>query len=175
MISKVKSILNMNQEKKIACCGRKMVLGKWLLREHIGVRHVHRKSTMVLGKRFPREHIGVARKYLGKNGHLKERTLSDVPKEKTFDWWSKGRVTSEIDVSPPKNLNTGKVQRITKNKVVLAIFQVTERLQVLMCTCEWMMTTKLCWIIGFTLMLIGCRTKVVFQVGKIISPYSYKY
>ena len=38
-----------------------MVLGKWLPREHIGVRHVRRKSTMVLGKRLPSEHIGVRR------------------------------------------------------------------------------------------------------------------
>ena len=63
-------------------------------------------------------------------------TLSDVAEEKTFDWWSKGRVTSEIDVSPPKNLTLGRVQRITKKKVVLEIFQVTERSQVLMCKCK---------------------------------------
>ena len=46
----------------------------------------------------------MARKDLGKKktGHLEDRTLSDVVEEKTFDWWSKGRVTSEIDVSPPK-------------------------------------------------------------------------
>ena len=42
--------------------------------------------------------------------------MSDVAEEKNFDWWSKGRVTSEIDVIPPKNLNLGRVQRITKKK-----------------------------------------------------------
>ena len=57
---------------------------------------------MVLGKRLLHEHIGVARKDLAKTGHLEDRTLSDVTEEKTFDWWSKERVTSEIDVSPPK-------------------------------------------------------------------------
>ena len=56
----------------------------------------------------------MARKDLGKIGHLEDSMLSDVAEEKTFDWWSKGRVTSEIDVSPPKNLNPRRVQRITK-------------------------------------------------------------
>ena len=68
--------------------------------EHIGVRHVCRKSTMVLGKQFPREHIVVRRmvwqkKDLGKTRHLEDRTLSDVAEVKTFDWGSKGRVTSQ--------------------------------------------------------------------------------
>ena len=49
---------------------------------------------MVLGKRFPCEHIGVAiirpRK---KAGHLEDRTLFDVTKEKNFDKWLKGIVT----------------------------------------------------------------------------------
>ena len=44
-----------------------------------------------------------------KTGHVEDRTLSDVAEEKNFDWWSKGRVTSEIDVSPPKNLTPGRV------------------------------------------------------------------
>ena len=48
------------------------MLGKRFPREHIGVRHACRKSTMVLGKRLPRDHIGVRRmvwqeKDLGKN------------------------------------------------------------------------------------------------------------
>ena len=51
----------------------------------------------------------MARKDLGKTGHLEDRMLSDVAEEKTFDWWSKGRVTLEIDVSPPKNLSPGRV------------------------------------------------------------------
>ena len=66
----------------------------------------------------------MARKDLGKKtGHLEDRMLSDVTEEKTFDWWSKGRVTSEINVSPPKNLTPGRVQRMTKRKVVLAAFK----------------------------------------------------
>ena len=79
------------------------------------------------GKKRPRQ----------KSGHLEDRTLSDVAEEKTFDWWSKGRVTSEIDVSPPKkkkkiySTDSSKVNE--KMKVVIAVFQVTERLQVLMC------------------------------------------
>jgi len=40
------------------------------------------------------------KKYLGKTGHLEDRTLFDVTEEKTFNWWLKGRVTSEIVVSP---------------------------------------------------------------------------
>ena len=69
-------------------------------REHIGVRHVRRKSTMVLGKRLLREHIGVRRmvwqkKDLGKTGHREDRTLSDVAEVKTFYSGSKGRVTSQ--------------------------------------------------------------------------------
>ena len=46
----------------------------------------------------------MVRKDLGKETrHLEYRTLSDVTKEKTFDRCSKGRVTSEIDVSPQEN------------------------------------------------------------------------
>ena len=76
--------------------------------EHIGVRHVRRKNTMVLGKRLPRDHIGVRRMVWQerprqkKTGHLEDRTLSDVAEVKTFDSGSKGRVTSGINVSPPK-------------------------------------------------------------------------
>ena len=44
----------------------------------------------------------MARKDLGKTRHLEDRMLSDVAEEKTFDWWSKERVTLEIDISPPK-------------------------------------------------------------------------
>ena len=51
-----------------------------------------------------------------KAGHLEYKTLFDVTEEKTFDWWSKGRVTSGINVSPPKNLTPSRVQRITKRK-----------------------------------------------------------
>ena len=40
-----------------------------------------------------------------KTGHLEDRTLSDVAEVKTFDWGSKGRVTSAINVSPPKKKN----------------------------------------------------------------------
>ena len=77
------------------------------MREHIGVRHVRRKRKMVLGKRLLREHIGVRcmvwqEKTKAKTGHLEDRMLSDVGEEKTFDSWSKGRVTSGINVSPPK-------------------------------------------------------------------------
>ena len=75
---------------------------------------------MVLGKRLPREHIGVRRmvwqeKTKAKTGHLEDRTLSDVAEEKNFDWWSEGRVTSAINVTPPKNLTPRRVQRIMKN------------------------------------------------------------
>ena len=38
-----------------------------------------------------------------KSRHLEYRTLFDVTEEKTFDWWLKGRVTSEIVVSPHRN------------------------------------------------------------------------
>ena len=48
----------------------------------------------------------MARKYLGITGHLEDRALSDVAEVKNFDWGSKGRVTSGINVSPPKNLNS---------------------------------------------------------------------
>ena len=37
----------------------------------------------------------MARKDLGKTGHREDRTLSDVAEVKTFDWGSKGRVTSK--------------------------------------------------------------------------------
>ena len=70
----------------------------------------------------------MARKDLGRTGHLEDRTLSDVAEEKNFDWWSEGRVTSAINVSPPKNLTPRRVQRIRKNKVVIAAFQITKRL-----------------------------------------------
>ena len=67
------------------------------------------------------------KKDLGKKiGHLEDRTLSDVAEVKTFDWGSKGRVTSGINVSPPKNLTPGRVQRITIKKVVIAVYQVTK-------------------------------------------------
>ena len=68
----------------------------------------------------------MTRKDLGKNGHLEDRTLFDVTEEKTFDLWSKGRVTSGINVSPPKNLTPRRVQRITKKKAVIAFFRVTK-------------------------------------------------
>ena len=69
----------------------------------------------------------MARKDLGiKTGHLEDRTLSDVAEVKTFDWGSKGRVTSGINVSPPKNLTPRRVQRIAKKKVGIAVFQVTK-------------------------------------------------
>ena len=68
----------------------------------------------------------MARKDLGKTGHLEDRTLSDVAEEKTFDWWSEERVTSAINVSPPKNLTPGRVQMIKKKKVVIAVFRVTK-------------------------------------------------
>ena len=62
----------------------------------------------MLGKRFPREHIGVRhmvwQKDLGKIRYLDDRTLFDVIEEKTFDEQSKGRVTSDIAVSPQENL-----------------------------------------------------------------------
>ena len=68
----------------------------------------------------------MARKDLGKAGHLEDRTMSDVAEEKSFDWWSKGRVTSGINVSPPKNLTPRRVQSITKKKAMIAVFQVTK-------------------------------------------------
>ena len=44
---------------------------------------------MVIGKRLPCEHIGVRhmvwQKYLGKTGHLEDRTLFDVAEEKKFN------------------------------------------------------------------------------------------
>ena len=52
--------------------------------------------------------------------------MSDVAEVKTFDWGSKGRVTSGINVSTPKNLTPRRVQRITKKKAVIAVFQVTK-------------------------------------------------
>ena len=64
----------------------------------------------------------MARKDLGKTAHLEDRTLSDVAEEKTFDWWSKGRVTSGINVSLPKNLTPGTVQRITKKESCVSSF-----------------------------------------------------
>ena len=48
----------------------------------------------------------MARKDLGKTRHLEDRTLSDVAEEKNFDWLSKERVTSEMNVSPPKKFNS---------------------------------------------------------------------
>ena len=67
------------------------------------------------------------KKELGKKiGHQEDRMLCDVTEKKTFDWWSKGRVTSEINVSPPKILTPRRVQRITKKKAVIAVFQVTK-------------------------------------------------
>ena len=68
----------------------------------------------------------MARKDLGKIGHREDRTLSDVAEVQTFDWGSKGRVTSGINVSPPKNLTPRRVQRITKKKVAITVFQVTK-------------------------------------------------
>ena len=75
----------------------------------------------MLGKRLPREHIGVRRmvwqeKTYAKTGHLEDRTLFDVAEEKPFDRCSKGRVTSGINVSPPKNLTPRRVQRIMKKE-----------------------------------------------------------
>ena len=81
---------------------------------------------------MPREHIGVRhmvwqeRPRQKKTGHLKDRTLSDVAEVKNFDWGSKGRVTSGINVSPPKNLTPRRVQRITKKKAMIVVFQVTK-------------------------------------------------
>ena len=65
----------------------------------------------------------MARKDLGRTGHREDRMLSDVVEEKTFDWWSKGRVTSEIDVRPPKKF---KSMESSKDKVVFAAFRVTK-------------------------------------------------
>ena len=65
----------------------------------------------------------MVRKDLGKTGHREDRTLSDVVEVKTFDWGSKGRVTSQKNVSPPKNLTPGRVQRITIKKAVMAVFK----------------------------------------------------
>ena len=53
--------------------------------EHIGVRHM------------------VWEKYLGKIRHLEDRMLFDVIEGKNFNYWLKGRVTSEIVVIPHKN------------------------------------------------------------------------
>ena len=71
---------------------------------------------------------GVARKDLGKTGHREDRTLSDVAEVKTFDWGSKGRVTSQkkCKSTKKKNLTPGRVQRITIKKAVVAVFQVTK-------------------------------------------------
>ena len=87
----------------------------------------------MLGKRLLRGHIGVRRmvwqerpRQEKKTGHLEDRTLSDVVEVKNFDWGSKGRVTSQKNVSPPKNLTQGRVQRITIKKAVVAVFQVTK-------------------------------------------------
>ena len=68
----------------------------------------------------------MARKDLGKTRHLEDSTLSDVAEVKSFDWWSEGRVTSGINVRPPKNLTPRRVQRITIKKAVVAVFQVTK-------------------------------------------------
>ena len=68
----------------------------------------------------------MARKDLGKTGHREDRTLSDVTEVKKFYWGSKGRLTSGINVSPPKNLTPRRVQRIMKKKAVIAVFQVTK-------------------------------------------------
>ena len=48
------------------------------------------------GKKRPRK----------KAGHLEDRTLSDVAEVKNFDSGSKGRVSSGINVSPPKKINS---------------------------------------------------------------------
>ena len=86
----------------------------------------------MLGKRLPREHISVRhmvwqeRPRQKKTGHLEDRTLSDVAEVKTFDCGSKGRVTSAINVSPPKNLTPRRVQRITKKKAMIVVFHVTK-------------------------------------------------
>ena len=62
---------------------------------------------MLLGKRLSREHIGVRhmvwQKDLGKIRYLEDRTLFDVTEGETFNQQLKGRVTSEIVVSPHKN------------------------------------------------------------------------
>ena len=61
-----------------------MVLGKRLLREHIGVRHM------------------VWQKDLGKIRHLEDRMLFDVTEGKKFNQWLKWRVTSKKFVGPHK-------------------------------------------------------------------------
>ena len=81
----------------------------------------------MLGKRLPCEHIGVRRMVWQerprqkKTGHPEDTTLSHVAEVKNFDWGSKGRVTSGINVSPPKSLTPRRVQRITKKKAMIAV------------------------------------------------------
>ena len=75
------------EQGKFGCCGSTVVLGKWL--SH-GVRHICYRSKMVLGNWLLCEHIGVRhmawKKHLGKNLDIwKDRTLFDVPEEKTFN------------------------------------------------------------------------------------------
>ena len=79
------------------CCMSTLVLGIYAVGAQWCQASDFHVSTLVLGIWCGKN------KDLGKTGHLEDRTLSDVTEEKTFDWWSKGRVTSEIDVSPQEN------------------------------------------------------------------------
>ena len=69
----------------------------------------------------------MAGKDLGKTGHREDRTLSDVAEVKTFDWGSKGRVTSGINVSPPKKkFNSKESSKDNEKESCDNSFQVTK-------------------------------------------------
>ena len=65
----------------------------------------------------------MASKDLGKTGHREDRTLSDVAEVKTFDWGSKGRVTSQKCKSTQKFKLQREFKRITIKKDVMAVFK----------------------------------------------------
>ena len=83
-IIKVKIYTKTNKE-KFECCGSTLVLGKWLPREHIGVRHICCRRTMVLGKQFAAWALWCGKKTWEKTRHLEDRMLFDVTEEKTFN------------------------------------------------------------------------------------------
>jgi len=152
-------------KEKFACCGSTMVLGKWLPREHIGVRHVCRKSTMELGKRLSCEHIGV-----------RCMVWQERPRQKN---WTSGRQDAVwcrwgenfwMGVKRKSNLknkckSTQKFNSMesSKDKVVFTAFRITKWLHALMWRND---ETKLCWILVILLMLIEWSSKIVLQVGK---------
>ena len=124
------------------CRGSTMVLGKWLPREHIGVRHICYRSTMVLGKRLPHEHLGVRhmvwQKDLGKNWTSGRQDAVWCCWGKNFWLVVKRESNLKNKCKSTQNLTPGRVQRIAKKKAVITVFRVTKWWHVLICKCESM-------------------------------------